>query len=88
VQALQRVNERRALVMVELPVIRRVGKQGGNLLWFVAMRECRQQRLDRVSQQDCRRSYTLSATVTTRAGRWRTCAVEGYVSSLKYVPGG
>ena len=78
-QALQRVNKRRALVMVELSVIRRVGEQGGNLLWFVAMRECRQQRLDRVSQQDCRRSYTLSATVTTRAGRWRTCAVAGFV---------
>ena len=79
VQTRQRVHKSCTVFVIQLTIVGGVSKKGRDLLRLVAVRERRQQRLDRVSQEDRRRSYTLSATVTTRAGRWRTCAVAGFV---------
>jgi len=78
VQARQRIHERRAVFVVEGAVIRRVGEQGGDFLRLVAAGERRQQRLDRVCQQNRGRPYPFAAaTIAPRAGRWRTCADAG-----------
>ncbi len=77
-QARQNVHEGRAVLMVEGAIVGRVGEQGGDFLRLVTAGKRRQQRLDRVRQQNRGRPYPF-ATVTTCAGRWRTCAVAGFV---------
>ena len=77
-QARQRVYERRAVLVVEGAVVGRVGEQGSDFLRLVTAGERRQQRLDRVRQQNRGRPYPFAAaTIAPRAGRWRTCADAG-----------